>query len=237
MRLTFSDTKCEISAQGAGVISLICQGVDILFPTQMIGEKLRGGIPLCAPVFGPGEMVGLKQHGFARNIMWRVVEQSANEAKLTPVKNKVWDENVPSEFRGCDMAYGVSLSQNTLQLTLTITNIGDMPFACSPGFHPYFPTRNASKCMVLENAFADKQLLDTQFLADQKTVTLETEDTTVTLASEAMQHYAVWSANPDKYICVEPTYGGYLEHQSAVPMLEPGDSKTYTAQISWERKP
>lgn len=33
-------------------------------------RPIAGGVPLCFPQFGPGEM---QQHGFARNLEWEVI--------------------------------------------------------------------------------------------------------------------------------------------------------------------
>ena len=38
-------------------------------------KAISGGIPICFPQFGPGEM---KQHGFARDSLWRVASTSAD---------------------------------------------------------------------------------------------------------------------------------------------------------------
>ena len=66
--------RATINPEGAYIESLQpLHGSQLLFPRTEIGDdKSRGGVFACAPVFGPGDKVGLAQHGFARNFEWRI---------------------------------------------------------------------------------------------------------------------------------------------------------------------
>lgn len=79
LTLRTATSSAEIDTNGAYLTVLKAGVKNVLFPAQYIGEKLRGGIPVCAPVFGPGDAVGLKQHGFARDTEWKVLRQSDTE--------------------------------------------------------------------------------------------------------------------------------------------------------------
>ena len=59
---------------------------------------IKGGIPLCFPQFGPGEM---KQHGFARDSVWKVGSTSAdyNPDDKDPCIELVLDDS--EETRAC----------------------------------------------------------------------------------------------------------------------------------------
>lgn len=228
--------KLSLSSNGAYVRNLIVNGEDLLFPAQLIGEKLRGGIPVCAPIFGPGDAVGLRQHGFARDVEWTVLRQSDDEAIL--IFSATARTELPISYQGCVMMYTVKIRENSLFLSLTIENHGETPFVCSPGFHPYFRTGDATKVTVksdIARRFTADELAVTQFLPPyQEEVTAQFETYDVTLRSATLQRYAVWSANPEKYICVEPTYVGNLDVDTAMPLLQPGERREFDMAMSWE---
>ncbi|MEU8775477.1 D-hexose-6-phosphate mutarotase [Streptomyces sp. NPDC048606] len=43
------------------------------------GKPIRGGVPLCWPWFGPAASPSLPSHGFARNLLWELVEHDSDE--------------------------------------------------------------------------------------------------------------------------------------------------------------
>jgi len=52
---------------------------------KMDGSKpISGGIPHCFPQFGPGK---IQQHGFARNLVWKVVSKSDKAITLELTDN------------------------------------------------------------------------------------------------------------------------------------------------------
>ena len=65
-----------VATFGACVTSYVKDGVDALMirpDAKLDGSKpISGGIPHCFPQFGPG---AIQQHGFARNLDWKVEEQ------------------------------------------------------------------------------------------------------------------------------------------------------------------
>ena len=240
VQLATKNSDLEINLQGAYVTSLNYARKEVLFSAQKLGEKLRGGVPVCAPVFGPGESVGLAQHGFARDIEWRIFSRNENEVKLTPVKNQSQVKMLPRAYQMMSMQLMIKLQEDTLTMCLGIKNDGSENIVVSPGFHPYFYTTDATNVTVqsdITRRFTAEQLLATQFLPphQNKVSFMSQENVAVTIQSESLQQYAVWSANPDKYICVEPTMGGYLEHQPNPPVLQPGEFQTYDMTISWRK--
>ena len=68
--------KATVHSSGACVTSYVTgAGYDVLFrrPDAVFdGSKpISGGVPLCWPQFGPGD---IQQHGFARNLKWECVD-------------------------------------------------------------------------------------------------------------------------------------------------------------------
>ncbi len=103
-----------------------------------VGKALRGGIPLCWPVFGPDPSGKLPKHGLARTALWRLKgeqDNSTNPAILlslldSPETRAVW----PHAFR---VELAIRLSDH-LEMELRTFNTGDQPFTYSESFHTYF---------------------------------------------------------------------------------------------------
>lgn len=235
LELTNGIVGLRLQTQGAYITQLFDSTEQLLFPAQMIGQKLRGGIPVCAPIFGPGESVGLRQHGFARDVGWTVLRQTANEAVLS--FDAAEHVDVPRQYHGCEMTYAMKIRENLLELSLTVENNGEAAFVCTPGFHPYFPTSDATKVTVqsdISRQFTEHELIATQFLPPHQTqVAVTLENIEFIIKSNELQRYAVWSANPDKYICVEPTLQGNLDSHASSPFLHPGEQKRFLMSVSW----
>lgn len=77
--------------QGATVISYVHGGQERLFVSKKAdlspstSNAIRGGVPICWPVFGPPPAdnaiyANLKQHGFARNSVWSFDQAQSRES-------------------------------------------------------------------------------------------------------------------------------------------------------------
>lgn len=233
-------TSLAIDPLGACVTNMQdAYGFDIIFPKQTVAGKNRGGIPLCAPIFGPGEDVGLSQHGFARDLEWSIIRQTAYDTEL--LLEKPNDQvQLPEQFSGSLMRYSISLEDVGVKFTITIENTGEQSFACTPAFHPYFTMLDATRTTI---AFPDgagkytaEELAGTVFLsAPHEVACLKVGSRTVLLSSPDLKKYAIWTDSPNKYLCVEPTLDGYLNQQNLTDMqLQPGSSKTFSMLIEWK---
>lgn len=233
----YGDTA-YVTTDGGFIESLRLEdGRQILFPRQQLVDKDRGGVPVCAPVFGPGEPIGLAQHGFARNCTWEVVSQNQDEVKLTLVNPVSQVKNLPHEYNGCKLELTIELADDTLTETLVVSNVGDKPFVCSPGFHPYFATTGATHIQLVERRFTADELIAAQVLPGPATqICLKTEVAELTISVDPAAKFVVWSANPEKYICVEPTTRGFLDERNmSESMLLPSGSQKISMEISWEQ--
>ncbi|UIE37155.1 aldose epimerase family protein [Leptodesmis sichuanensis] len=131
------------------------QGQDILYldaerfadPTLTV----RGGVPILFPICGnlpdnqyhwQGKIYHLKQHGFARDLPWTVVDQSAaQQARLTLelVSTEETRRLYPFDFQ---LLFTYRLQGDRLTLHQTYTNRSADPMPFSAGFHPYFAVQH-----------------------------------------------------------------------------------------------
>lgn len=235
IELRNGSAKASIDTQGAYLAELTDRGDLILFTRQHIGEKTRGGMPVCAPIFGPGESVGLSQHGFARDVKWTLEQKTENT--LTLSFDAASREDIPPAYRGCAMLLMFSLRETKLVAMLHIENRGETPFVCSPGFHPYFSASDATKVSIVAGRsymFDSSELAATQFLfSKQGEIGVDLTGMHIIIESNSLQQYAVWSANPDRYICVEPTFTGNLDTSKNLPLLNPGEKSEFSMTLQW----
>ncbi|QQS18765.1 hypothetical protein IPL68_01680 [Candidatus Saccharibacteria bacterium] len=215
-------------------------GTELFARRNMPSGKNRGGIPVCAPIFGPGETVGLNQHGFARNCTWVVEEQKESQVKLSLDNPSSQVESLPPVYAGCGMELDLELLESGLCETLTIRNIGIEPFAVNPAFHPYFPVladASAEQAEVTIDgrsySFTTEGLLATQKIDSVgSTAILKTSQGTWTISGEGLPLFAIWSESPADFLCVEPTESGYLTDNLAT-QLQPNASMKISIEIAF----
>ena len=103
------------------------------------GKAIRGGVPVCWPWFGddPGAL-GRQAHGFARNLFWDVLDSQIHDDNVeitlglesTATSKQWW----PSEFR---LRKKIHIG-DSLNISLTTENKGEIPFSISKALHSYF---------------------------------------------------------------------------------------------------
>jgi galactose mutarotase-like enzyme len=109
-------------------------------------KNIRGGIPLLFPIAGkPPTGSSLKQHGFARDLPWTVLEASAGQVRCELRDTEATREHFAHAFR---LEQTVSLADGRLQLHWSIHNAGDRPMPLQFGLHPYFQVPLSSKAAV-----------------------------------------------------------------------------------------
>ena len=117
-------------------------------------KNVRGGIPVLFPIAGrlagdsyvlPGGTHTMKQHGFARNMPWAIVDQADEGcARLgvaltaTPMTRLQF----PFEFR---LAMTYLLEDGRLTVEMRVANLGETPMPIQPGLHPYFQLADRDK--------------------------------------------------------------------------------------------
>jgi glucose-6-phosphate 1-epimerase len=101
------------------------------------GQAIRGGVPVVFPQFNTRGV--LPRHGFARTCRWAVVEDESPPADACRVtlalqSHKVIKALWPYTF-AC--ALTVALQDNSLVMTLTVTNKGPESFSFQAALHTY----------------------------------------------------------------------------------------------------
>ncbi|HEY9909922.1 MAG TPA: aldose epimerase, partial [Thermosynechococcaceae cyanobacterium] len=134
--------------------------------------SVRGGNPILFPICGnlpdntytyQNQQYTLKQHGFARELPWRVTAQDpdAGSLSLTLESSEQTRSGYPFEFL---LTFTYTLQGNRLSAHQTVTNGSREPLPFSVGFHPYFA--------VTDKTHLEVEIPASQF-QDNRTKTIE----------------------------------------------------------------
>jgi len=117
--------------------------------------SVRGGNPILFPICGNlpdntythnGQTYTLKQHGFARDQPWQVVDQQVSETDariaIALTSNDQTRAVYPFEF---ELVFTYILQSHSLTLHQRYTNHSSEPMPFSAGFHPYFKVEDKSQ--------------------------------------------------------------------------------------------
>jgi|HubBroStandDraft_5_1064220.scaffolds.fasta_scaffold79974_2 galactose mutarotase-like enzyme len=196
-------------------------------------KNVRGGIPLLFP--SPGRLTGdrferagrsgsMKQHGFARDVVWNVDSLSTSAAAQSTLVIESTDATramYPWDFR---LAVTFALRGPCLRLDVTVDNTGAeaMPFAF--GIHPYFLVHDKAGATIATKAtqafdnVTKKAVAFHGFDLTAKEVDLHlidhgSTDSAVTWgdgarlairASPELGRWVVWTLAGKDFVCVEP---------------------------------
>ncbi|OAV89167.1 hypothetical protein PTTG_06901 [Puccinia triticina 1-1 BBBD Race 1] len=175
-----------IALHGAHVYSWKVQGQDQLFLSSASSisgpAAIRGGIPICFPVFGPPPSrepySSLTQHGFARNTKWSFegMEEGSDwvEARFSlSSKNSEVEKVFKPAF---DCLYKVKIYQQSLVTSLEVTNPSESSLEFQALLHTYLclPTQGTPQDVRLGPlkglSFADKVAQGAVAIEDRETV-------------------------------------------------------------------
>lgn len=223
-------TTATITTSGAYITSLTDEHGDVFYPLQQLttpdGErKTRGGCHVCLPNFGPGGASGLAQHGFGRTSQWQVVEHTSNRVELMLRGS--------GAYAGLESRLVYTVAEHQLAMQLTLVNIGEDELLMAPAFHPYFAYDGVP---VLDGQpLADLTPLAETIFVDGVTRQLATGRRTITLQSEGLPRWAVWTDGLGSYLCVEPTHSGnsFADSPSRATVLVPGQTAQYGVRVGW----
>ncbi len=88
----------QVNTIGGYIDSLILKGREVLFPktSVQVGDdtKLRGGMHVCLPQFGPDSKNHLAQHGFGRTSDWEIRHQNESDIGLKLISTEKGYEHV-----------------------------------------------------------------------------------------------------------------------------------------------
>lgn len=155
-------TSLEVIPERGGIVTRWrVQGQEIFYldaarltdPTLTV----RGGIPILFPICGNlpdntythnGQSYTLKQHGFARELPWEVVDQATDDRAsitLSLTSNDQTRAVYPFDFQ---LLFTYTLEGNKLIAHQRYVNYSDSPMPFSAGFHPYFQVVNKAQLEV-----------------------------------------------------------------------------------------
>lgn len=188
--------------------------VDILY----VGTELkRTGIPILFPYYGPSES-GMGQHGFGRNLKWKVVSSSETTATLELTDQDLSSETkklYPYQFKTQII---LKLYESSFEYTLTVENNGVTPLPIAPGLHPYWAIDHAKKPEVTLENYPEVDLAkidwditppDIEYLfKNPVTINFPNKNITIEDLSDKITKLVVWSqplnAPDHDFICFEP---------------------------------
>lgn len=221
----------ETTANGAIVVKLQdVEGQDILSPRcfQETVNRERGGCHVCFPQFGPDVFSQLPQHGFGRDVEWKVIRYTDTHQHYR-LQGQDQYEDVFAEII-------YSINAKSCTMALRVDNKSNHAIRCAPGFHPYYLvkggvcTLNGRQLSVLQG--------ETVFIEGEKQV-LETDTHRIWMKSNTLTTWAVWSDMVDQYICIEPTLRGnaFLSKKAHKDeIIEPSQQREYQLSIEWHAK-
>ncbi|APB34889.1 Aldose 1-epimerase [Gloeomargarita lithophora Alchichica-D10] len=147
-----SQSEAEIVPERGGILThWRLQGRELLYLDQERFTHpdltVRGGIPILFPICGNlpgdtythnGQAYSLKQHGFARNLPWRMVNQATDGCAALTVE-LTSDETTYAMYPfAFQVQFTYELAGHTLTIHQKVTNHSPAPMPFSLGFHPYF---------------------------------------------------------------------------------------------------
>jgi galactose mutarotase-like enzyme len=270
--LVLSDTEATsravlAPARGGMLIELAVAGRDLLYLDRTTFEEpianVRGGVPVLFP--SPGKLVNdtwarsgasgtLRQHGFARNLPWKVAATGTDDgawARLALASTDVTLAAFPWEFLA---EYTYRLRGRAIVIEMRIENRGRTPMPFGAGFHPYFAVPDAAKAATTittaaTRAYDNAQKRDVPFHGFDLTAaevdlhlddhgstesSLVSGDLTVRLRGSAeFTHWVVWTLRGRNFVCVEPWTcpGNALNTGERLIVLEPGEARTLRLEI------
>jgi galactose mutarotase-like enzyme len=149
---------CLAPARGGMVTRFSVGDVPVLFLDEATlrdaSKSVRGGIPVLFPIAGrlPGDHYAhgdtgfsMKQHGFARNLPWTVVDESTRDGASVTLRldaSAATRAQYPFEFA---LRFTYRLRGGALSVEQRFENRGDGVMPLRPGLHPYFFVPEATK--------------------------------------------------------------------------------------------
>lgn len=258
-------SRIEVVPERGGIISSWkIQGQDILYldKERFLNPELsvRGGIPILFPICGNlpnnrfiylNKEYKLKQHGFARDMGWKVIAQSTNKSAkiiLSLKSNKKTLLNYPFDF---ELIFSYELTGNRLIIHQDYTNKSDQKIPFSAGFHPYFWCKQQDKSNLKLNIPATEyqdQLTQKihsfdgslDYNQDEIDIVFKSINNNTTSFKDPQRNLDVtinytnlfstlvfWTIKDKDYICLEPWSSprNALNTREQLNYIEPGKSK------------
>jgi glucose-6-phosphate 1-epimerase len=233
VELVYGTTKAIVDPQGGYLTNLSDINGDILFPKRNLtapdgSVKVRGGCHICLPNFGPGGNSGQSQHGFARTSLWEVTDTTESSVLLTLAEGT-------HEYTAMSTVITYQLADALLMMTCEVTNNGPTPLRVAPAFHPYF-SLTGEKEVEIDGVKEQLDDLGMATFINGSERTLKTASRDFRLTSDGLETWAKWTDQLGKYVCVEPSQGGFTflnDTPKPDEIIPAGGSKKYSVSVTW----
>ena len=226
------------------------RGIDIFYPNQRLGESVRGGAHICAPVFGhvpstQPEWRDLMQprHGLARikgAEMSGFVQTTANGeqtvTKFFPAKPGYFYNFETREYLKHIFGEALLPNESVLEHSFQLRRAAECPSADKPmpvslGWHPYFATHNEEFTLFINgtSAVTSDSVTKPAAVYDYfgQTFVLKTKHHVFEFTFFGVEQIVIWSDDKTRYLCLEPT--AYTEKAR---LLQPGDMVALSTKIN-----
>ncbi|WML41451.1 aldose epimerase [Neobacillus sp. OS1-2] len=272
---TDTDSWVKVAPERGGIIlSYGVAGDEFLYLNEETfinpDANVRGGIPILFPISGQlsngtyvweGETYSMKNHGFARNLPWEVVEiDTTNRAALTIrlASNEQTRVSYPFDF---EVIFTYSLENGKLTIDQEYKNKGDRSMPISAGFHPYFKTSGKHLSYTTDatryydyNDGVEKEFTGSVDLTNLKESVLLLNSSQPNISFQppgqkkpitlrygsSFKYVVLWTEKDKEFICVEPWMAKNDEFNRGeeLVIIQGGDSlKTVFSMESGGRMP
>ncbi len=244
IKLTKNDTYALIDTEGAQLIALYKGGSNLLWGRDP--AVWAQSAPLLFPICGRlrentyyhnGQAYSMQPHGFAKQSLFAVKEQSEQSVTLSIVDNEQTHKHYPFSF---EFSVTYTLSENELNIEFTITNHSNEPMPFSLGGHWGFALEESIDGYSLQfdaPVTLEREILDGAFISGQ-TAPLATKGNTLPLSYHICDndtwvirnaphactlmlgekkvvrleypdspHLLIWTKPDARFVCLEPWNG------------------------------
>lgn len=150
-----SQAESTLALQGAHIMTFTPRGQEPVvwlskFAKFAPGKSIRGGVPVCWPWFGPHATdATLPGHGFARTVMWDVLETKAMDDGATFLRfGLIETEATRAQWPHASTVQLEVTVGKALRVELVTRNTGKAPFVLGEALHTYFHIGDVSKMKI-----------------------------------------------------------------------------------------
>lgn len=245
LEISNDNLMAKISLTGAELLSLnkFQDDHNWIWSAQ---EPWQRSAPFLFPIVGrlkedsyifEGKKYQLSQHGFARDSMFEIVEQTGSSAKLRLLANSETLQIYPFNF---ELVISYWLEDSSLKMSCSLRNLGDKDLFYNFGWHPGFVLPNQHQRIRLltngelggyhrlQNGLVGREVfpmqeiengyeLNPSFFENDALIFLNNGASEFILSDESgarmvfrsqqPPHFGLWTKNVKKYICLEPWWG------------------------------
>jgi galactose mutarotase-like enzyme len=208
IRIGEGDVYADFSSLGGIISNFVWEKSRIIYPERKVGEKQRGGIPICFPFFGipPEKFSEHKHHGWLRNQELHPIEVSMTLSgfggKNEPTKSYPWRLEYEVWAAISEMK-GLALRLRTKRLADGRADGAPI----NPAFHPFLNFLGRHFAQIGDAKISEfKETAEAFSFHEIIYIDMGEWWVEMRLGGDFNPESSVftWSDNPKHYFCVEP---------------------------------